>query len=461
MPSQFNTPGVYIQEVSTLPASVVGVETAIPAFIGYTENDVEPARITSFLEFENTFGGPADVTGSFIDVTVTTSGTVHTVTAPTSFPTPTYILYYCMQLYFANGGGPCYVVSAGAYKSTGTAVEKSDLKTALDKLEYYDEPTLIVIPEAVRLSNTLSGELVKDVLAQCADLQDRFGIFDTTDPSVSGSIAGFRDNTGTQNLKYGACYYPWLNSTIPFPDEAIQIDHAAFTSANNETIAELKVTAETNTTVAAYLNEVLPQIQKAFAGQTLTLPPSAAMAGIYATVDRTRGVWKAPANISLNGISGPTLKITNTEQGDLNVDATSGKSINAIRSFTGKGTLVWGSRTLAGNDNEWRYVPVRRLFNYVEESIQKATEFVVFEPNDANTWQRVKAMCENFLTGVWRDGGLAGATTKEAFYVNIGLGSTMTAQDILEGKLIVEIGMAAVRPAEFIVLKFSHKIQES
>ena len=149
------------------------------------------------------------------------------------------------------------------------------------------------------------------------------------------------------------------------------------------------------------------------------------------------------------------------EQEGLNVDATSGKSINAIRHFSGKGTLVWGARTLAGNDNEWRYIPVRRLFIFIEESVKKATEFVVFEPNDANTWLRVKAMIENFLSKLWREGALAGATPNAAYFVKVGLGQTMTPLDILEGRMNVEIGLAAVRPAEFIILKFSHKLQES
>jgi uncharacterized protein len=167
------------------------------------------------------------------------------------------------------------------------------------------------------------------------------------------------------------------------------------------------------------------------------------------------------ANVSVSSIFGPSINITSAEQESLNIDPTTGKSINVIRSFTGRGTLVWGSRTLAGNDNEWRYVPVRRLFIYVEESIKKATEFVVFEPNTANTWLRVKGMIEAFLTGLWRDGALAGATTKEAFFVRVGLGATMSTDDILNGRMIVEVGMAAVRPAEFIILKFEHKLQES
>lgn len=190
------------------------------------------------------------------------------------------------------------------------------------------------------------------------------------------------------------------------------------------------------------------------------LPPSGAVAGVYASTDRTRGVWKAPANMSLRSVVAPAVKLNDQEQSGLNVDE-NGKSVNAIRAFTGKGILVWGARTLSGNDNEWRYVNVRRFFTFVEESTRKASEPFVFENNDANTWVRIRAMIENFLTLQWRQGALAGATTKQAFYVKVGLGETMTAQDILEGRLIVEIGMAAVRPAEFIVLRFSHKMQES
>ena len=172
-------------------------------------------------------------------------------------------------------------------------------------------------------------------------------------------------------------------------------------------------------------------------------------------------MWKAPANVSLSAVIGPVLKITQDDQENLNVDPTAGKSINAIRAFTGKGTLVWGARTLAGNDNEWRYVNVRRLFNMIEESTQKATAFAVFEANDATTWLKVKAMIESFLYGLWEQGALAGPTPEAAYFVNVGLGKTMTNQDVLEGRMIVEIGVAAVRPAEFIVLRFTHKMQEA
>ncbi|MCG8699175.1 MAG: phage tail sheath subtilisin-like domain-containing protein, partial [Bacteroidales bacterium] len=203
-------------------------------------------------------------------------------------------------------------------------------------------------------------------------------------------------------------------------------------------------------------HKVKAELQKIY----IQLPPSSAVAGVYATVDSNRGVWKAPANVSLNKVIEPLVKIDDDDQESLNVDTT-GKSVNAIRAFSGKGILVWGARTLAGNDNEWRYISVRRFYNMVEESVKKATGQFVFEPNDANTWKKVQAMINNFLILQWRQGALQGAKPEEAFYVNVGLGETMTSLDILEGRMIVEIGMAVVRPAEFIILKFSHKMQES
>jgi phage tail sheath protein FI len=203
------------------------------------------------------------------------------------------------------------------------------------------------------------------------------------------------------------------------------------------------------------------RVKARLATERVVLPPSAAVAGVYATVDRDRGVWKAPANVSVASVIGPTLKITNEQQDALNVDSGSGKSINAIRAFAGKGTLVWGARTLLGNDNEWRYVNVRRLFIMVEASALSATQFAVFESNDATTWLKVKGMLESYLYGLWEQGALAGSKPESAYYVKVGLGQTMTPQNILEGKMIVEVGLAAVRPAEFIVLRFSHKMQEA
>ncbi len=242
-----------------------------------------------------------------------------------------------------------------------------------------------------------------------------------------------------------------VNGTGADAVAAITLKNIDAVAATEPTLSELR---GTNT-------GLYNQIKTSLSSQRVELPPSAAIAGVYASVDRERGVWKAPANVSLNSVIGPVSKISDVEQDSLNIDPTAGKSINAIRAFTGKGTLVWGGRTLAGNDNEWRYVSVRRLFITIEESARKASAFAVFEPNDATTWLKVKAMIESYLYGLWQQGALAGFKPESAYFVSVGLGKTMTAQDILEGKLIVTIGVEAVRPAEFIILRFSHKLQEA
>ena len=245
-----------------------------------------------------------------------------------------------------------------------------------------------------------------------------------------------------------------LNNLRPLFDAVVQ-------SYSRLIVAAANTYAKTNDQSLALSFPVYKAILAGTSASMTNMPPSGAVVGIYAAVDNARGVWKAPANVSLSNVIGPAVSFKASELDALNVDPVAGKSINAIRSFTGKGTLVFGARTLAGNDNEWRYVPVRRFFNMVEESCKKSTEQFVFEPNDANTWVKVQGMLENFLTTLWRAGALQGAKPEHAFYVAVGLGKTMTSLDILEGRLIVEIGMAVVRPAEFIILRFSHKLAES
>jgi phage tail sheath protein FI len=191
----------------------------------------------------------------------------------------------------------------------------------------------------------------------------------------------------------------------------------------------------------------------------VTLPPSAAIAGVYSQVDASRGVWKAPVNVALALVEKPAIAIDNNFGAALNTDTISGKSINAIRAFVGKGILVWGARTLAGNDNEWRYVPVRRYCNFVEASVKKALAAFAFEPNDGNTWISVRGLVENFMLQQWQQGALMGNKPDEAFYVRVGLHQTMTANDVADGRMIVEVGVALSRPAEFIVLRFLQNVQ--
>lgn len=472
----YKTPGVYIDEVPRFPPSVAPVETAIPAFIGYTEKaddggidlTLKPKRLTAIADFERFFGGPQEEDGVTVSITVTTTGAnpgSRAVASLAEAARSNHILYNAMQMYFANGGGPCYIVSVGPFKAIAGALVETELHAGLDALEKEDEPTLIVIPEAQRLTAIADFKTLQDAaLAQCNTLQDRFVIMDIhgdavslgdPDADLTAAVSSFRSNgIGTNNLKYGAGYAPNIDTVLDFA-----VDETA--TGVVVTTDDVPAGSVMLDTMEATDNAQYEAAKAAIRDMPCTLPPSSAVAGIYAAVDADRGVWKAPANRSVSAVIEPSIQFTNVEQDGMNVDSTAGKSVNAIRPFLGKGTLVWGARTLAGNDNEWRYVNVRRLFIFVEESVKKASMQFVFESNDANTWVKLQGMIENFLTTLWRQGALQGVKPEHAFYVAVGLGKTMTALDILEGRLIVEIGMAAVRPAEFIVLRFTHKMAES
>ena len=467
----YKTPNVYVEEIPVFPPSVAEVGTAIPAFIGYTQkaarntaNDLhlKPTKIYSLKEYEALFGLPNE---EDLAISVTDLGAGAYSINSVTLPSLSYLLYYSVKLYFDNGGSQCYIVSVGYYQTPAVVDLTGDGTTApatgfglqdgLDVVAMEDEPTLLVIPEAVKLGTADYTTLVQAMLGQCDKLRDRFCIFDIRDGGIALDSAGLLANRGyfgNNYLKYGAAYYPFIKSTLNHYINAGEANVDVTVGANAP--AELQSFKTSNTALYNFVKTALKE-------HFIVLPPSGAVAGVYAATDANRGVWKAPANVSLADVIEPMVRLDNLKQDDLNVDATTGKSINAIRAFAGKGTLVWGARTLAGNDNEWRYVSVRRFFNMVEESIKKSTYWAVFENNDSNTWVKVRGMIENYLIDKWREGALAGATPKDAFFVKCGLGVTMNAQDILEGRMNVEIGMAVVRPAEFIILKFSHKLQTS
>ena len=479
MSKLYKTPGEHIEEISKLPPSIAAVETAIPAFIGYTQKAQKlqvgdllntPTRISSLTEYEQYFG-----TRIYETITVTIedelarAGTAislaaRNITAKTAFLKNN--MHYHLQLFFVNGGGPCYIVSVGKPKAT---LNKRELKNGLDEVYQYAEPTLILFPDGVNLSKATDlYQLYNDALMQAHELGDRFVMMDIGHNDLQGKTAIdlFRDSiTGGENpgsLKYGAAYYPFLQTTIPnyYADSTVKIIHHTITKESGKEDVQAKGEFDGLFLNNPKLNgtDIYSTIKTALSNDTFTLSPSSAVAGIYANVDNTKGVWKAPSSVSLSNVKGPEIALNDADQEVLKTHST-GKSINAIRSFTGKGTLLWGARTLAGNDNEWRYISVRRFFNMVEESVKKATHPFVFEPNDANTWVKVRAMIENFLTVQWRAGALAGAKQEHAFFVRVGLGQTMTEQDILEGSMIIEIGMAPARPAEFIITRIVQQMQ--
>jgi hypothetical protein len=425
-----------------------------------------------------------------------------------------YLLYYSMLLFYQNGGGPCYVVSVGSY---GDDIEFDGMQKGIDLLIKEMEPTMVVMPDAVLLDEENCNSLQQAALAHCggtmknrvAILDIRDGYLDRQDPS-GDCIAGFRNRLGINYLDYAAAYYPWVNTTIvqdkdldyeniankdvlqtrllgelgidvkdlevKDTDTPAEKSQKAKKAQQKETIdaitkdwgkAEPPLKPEEIITSKMMLNKSLVAMSPLFntllleiKSQLNLLPPSAAMAGVYTMVDNSRGVWKAPANVSLNAVVSPAVNITHDEQEDLNVTPM-GKSINAIRTFIGEGTLVWGARTLDGNSLDWRYINVRRTLIMLEESIKLAAKAYVFEDNVATTWVTISSMISNFLTGIWKRGGLAGSTPQDAFSVFVGLGETMTPEDILEGILRVTVLVAMVRPAEFIEITFQQQMQKS
>lgn len=459
----YKTPGIYIEELSLLPASIVPTETAIPAFIGYTQkaqthspgdlNGV-PKKIRSLPEYEQYFGLPFPETGIQVFLDVSIPGNTKAVASIRN--TSPYCMHYGLQLYFANGGGPCYIISAGTY-ATNPIISALDLKKGLDAIKALTEITLIVFPDAIHLPDSSSYyALYKNAMLQCVEQKDRFTIMDVwiADDQAVNNVQALRDfDFGTgEILKYGAAYYPPVYTTIYYAYEEVKVSIIASGDASlTGTLAQLK---QSNINCYELVKKVINEMP-------LLLPVAPAVAGLYAMIDNTIGVWKAPANVNISLAKKPLVTITTIEQEGLNIDSIGGKSINAIRSFTGRGAaIIWGARTLAGNDNDWRYISVRRFFMLVEGSVSRAMEQFVFEPNAPATWVRVKALIENFLILLWKQGALQGSTPKEAYFVNIGIGETMTLLDLQEGRLTIEIGMAVIRPAEFIIVQLIQKMTE-
>jgi phage tail sheath protein FI len=459
MAGAYKTPGVYIVEKNAFPNSVVEVATAVPAFVGYTriaDNKGttlhrKPWRITSLTEFINYFGGAPD--DKFV-IVPKGDGEGQDNAAPDfrigsdeyflkrendKPDTFRYYLFHSMQLFFQNGGGACYIVSVGTFGDTG--VEKPALQDGIDLLRKEQEPTMVVVPDAMALAEGDCIALQQYALMHCgAQMKSRFAILDVHDgfrersDPAGDPVVAFRNDLGTNFLDFSAAYYPWLNTSI------VQTTDTGFANfVDLKAVRDLLLQAagpdapadfqqilaqvgepDRDRQLKTYLSDdelhkILFAVSPGYANMLLAikrklnlLPPAAAMAGVYTMVDNTRGVWKAPANVSLASVIEPAVNITYDEQEDLNV-TTAGKSINAIRSFIGEGTLVWGARTLDGNSLDWRYINVRRTMIMLEESLRLATKAYVFEPNVSATWVTIKGMADNFLTGIWKRGGLAGA----------------------------------------------------
>jgi len=279
------------------------------------------------------------------------------------------------------------------------------VRSGMEGLQIAEDVTMVCCPDlmAAYQAGAIDRDGVKTVqlamINHCELMGDRMAIIDPLPDLSPQEVKKWREADTNYDSKYAALYYPWV--TIGCPD-----------------------------------------------GKPMNIPPSGHMAGVYARSDNERGVHKAPANEVVRGALAAVTPITKGEQDTLNPIG-----VNCIRSFTGRGVRVWGARTLS-SDAAWRYVNVRRLFNFVEKSIEQGTQWVVFEPNDADLWAKIRRDIGAFLTGLWRDGMLFGATPAEAFFVKCD--AELNPQDVRDrGQLFIEVGIAPVKPAEFVIFRLS------
>ena len=501
MPSSYLAPGVYMEEVSSGSRPIEAVGTAVAAFVGLAEKGPvdEPVLVTNWTQFRAAFGDFVDgyylahaVYGYFLNGGGTAyvvrvggngaaAGNGHppiaelpaagdgsrpslTVSALPTVENPESISIDIQpaseeggedtfKLVVKRGGEPVEtfdnvtsrrgpnnvvtvvrqqskLITAEEVKGKSLAVPRtgevalvsvpavpekakaddyvgnSADRTGFGGLEAVDNVTMLCAPDVMAAfkAGVFTEEDVRSVqlsmIAHCELMADRVAILDTPPGLNAQQVRDWRMNTAGYDSKYAALYWPWIKVTDPV------------------------------------------------AGKHVHIPPSGYMAGIWARNDSTRGVHKAPANEVVRGALSLELNITKGEHDTLNPVA-----VNCIRAFPGQGIRVWGARTLS-SDPEWRYLNVRRLFNYVEKSILSGTNWVVFEPNDPKLWDSVTRTVKMFLNRVYRDGALFGKTRSEAFFVKCDAENN-PAENRDAGILTVEIGIAPVKPAEFVVFRIS------
>ncbi len=391
------TPGIYIEEIPTGPRPIEAVGTSTAAFIGQAPNNGarphEAVAINNWSQFVKEFA---------------TDTTTSTPLAQAVFG------------FFQNGGGRCYVVNTGPKNEL---VGDGQQRKGIETLEEVDEVAIVAAP------GMADPATYDTLLSHCEKLKDRVAILDPpadvanidllktvattgaapktkkgaageggTPPETPPPAAGLRPRTSDGG--YGAFYFPWITIRDPFSPKDL-----------------------------------------------VNAPPSGHIAGIYARTDATRGVHKAPANETVRGALDLIYKVTREEQGELNR-----LGVNCIRLFPTQGIRVWGARTIADSASEWRYLNVRRLFNMIEESIANGTRWVVFEPNDRPLWKSIRRDVSAFLMLQWRQGALMGATPEQAYFVQCDE-ETNPPEVIDAGMVITVIGIAPVKPAEFVIFR--------
>lgn len=503
---QLKTPGVHVVAENTVPNSLLAAAAGMALFLGYTEKPgrhtaVGPVLVDSIRHFEQQFGGPhAPQFSLHVE-----QGTLELL--PAHRNQARFFLYHGLQSYFDNGGGPAYVQSIGTHADAiARGKRKEDFLDRIDALKNAAGVGLVVAPDATLMGSSEECHAVwQSLLEHCGVMGNRMALIDVygggqprtrhvEDDIISGSRHGLRASLYGNFLGFGAAYYPWLyfNLLDPLSITWDNLDDAALALLSEALLQALSMQSpapapaarDNLTTLFRRIAHRLPADQENRAAHVIAthrkligaspmyyrlaalllalanqLPPGAAMAGVYARTDAQQGVWQAPANTGIVGAVALVEEISQQDHEGLNLPP-DGKAVNAIRTFAAGGMVIWGARTLDGNSDDWRYVPVRRTAIMLEQSIKAAMAAHASLPNDTNTWQALHDMIAGFLTVQWQNGALLGASAGDAFRVEVGLGSTMTGDDIVRCTLRAGVAVALVHPAEFIHLRFEQQMQD-
>ena len=400
---KYSAPGVYVEETPSAVMPIAGVGTSTAGFIGVVADPVTlPPSPDPAKPYQPAQPGVPVLVDSW-DRFITRFGEIQE---------GNLVLARAVYGFFSNGGGRCWVVSVKpTAKAAVVDALAGEVTTALGKLATIDEIALVAVPGAV------SPEMQQVISEHCSNdkRQDRFAILDA--PRVADPT---QETKKPPNNDYAAIYFPWIRASY------VQASWAKTTENGKE---------------------VTTEVRELKTGEFV--PPSGHVAGVYARVDTERGVHKAPANELIRGALGVETPVSKESQGALN-DA----GINVIRDFGGNVT-IWGARTYGGDRKpEWKYVTSRRLFIYLRESIERGTQWVVFEPNAPELWARIRRNVSAFLTLTWASGALMGSKPEKAFYVRCDQ-NTNPAEVRDLGRVVIEVGVALVKPAEFVIFRIS------
>jgi uncharacterized protein len=399
---EYLAPGVYVEEVPSAVRPIAGVGTSTAGFVGLSED------ISGGWDPDTNAGMPLlpGGGGEYSQVAALHPQAINSWTEFTqkfgTIQTANQILAHAVYGFFNNGGTRCWVTRIGA--------AGEDLERALEQFEAIDEIAIVAAPLPHDVTPDALNAAQAALVAHCQKMEDRVAILDSGRDITNDNLAISDDESGiwrpAANPKgYAAFYFPWIEVADPLADPGIRI----------------------------------------------AVPPSGHLAGVYARSDAERGVHKAPANEVIAGALGVRYPVSKVLQASLNP-----RGVNCIRAFDGT-VKVYGARSLASDpqgDPEWTYVNVRRLVNFLRESIDEGTQWVVFEPNAPDLWSKIRRNVSSFLTTVWASGALLGGTPEQAFYVRCD--ETTNPPEVRDlGQVVAEIGVAVVRPAEFVVFRLS------